>query len=126
MRSSKPSTARAWSSRLPKRRQSSLARRRPLTPSEPSTARRAANRTRTGTVHPTMSSPADLKSRACRAIDAHATDLESLARQIFDQPELGFKEHRTASLVHDWFDRLNLPHRDGIALTGTRADIHGG
>src|SRR5215208_6040437 len=63
------------------------------------------------------------KARACRTVDAHAFELETLARQIFAQPELGFKEHRTASLVHEWFDRLGLSHRDGIALTGTRADL---
>jgi metal-dependent amidase/aminoacylase/carboxypeptidase family protein len=34
---------------------------------------------------------ADLKASACRAIDAHAAELERLARDIFDQPELGFK-----------------------------------
>src|SRR5215216_2734771 len=65
----------------------------------------------------------ELKARACRTVDAHASELESLARQIFAQPELGFKEHRTAGLVHDWFDRLGLAHRDAIALTGTRADL---
>ena len=28
--------------------------------------------------------------------------------------------------MHDWFDRLGLTHRDGIALTGSRADLTGG
>jgi amidohydrolase len=62
-----------------------------------------------------------LKARARQAIEAHAAELEQIARTIFAQPELGFKEHRTASLVHEWFDRLGLPHQDGIALTGSRA-----
>jgi amidohydrolase len=62
-----------------------------------------------------------LKARARQAIAAHAAELEQIARTIFVQPELGFKEHRTASLVHEWFDRLGLPHQDGIALTGSRA-----
>jgi amidohydrolase len=62
-----------------------------------------------------------LKARARQAIEAHAAELEQIARTIFGQPELGFKEHRTASLVHEWFDRLGLPHQDGIALTGSRA-----
>lgn len=66
---------------------------------------------------------AEMKARVQQTVDASADDLESLARQIFAQPELGFKEHHTASLVHDWFDRLGLAHRDGIAVTGTRADI---
>jgi amidohydrolase len=69
---------------------------------------------------------AELKARVCQIVDAHADELEQLARQIFAQPELGFKEHQTASLVHEWFDRLGLAHRDGIALTGSRADIAGG
>jgi amidohydrolase len=64
---------------------------------------------------------ATLKARVCQLIDAHAGELEGLARQIFAQPELGFKEHRTARLVHEWFDRLGLSHQDGIGLTGTRA-----
>jgi amidohydrolase len=59
----------------------------------------------------------------CQTIDAHSAELEALARQIFAQPELGFKEHRTARVVHDWFDRLGLRHQDGIALTGSRADL---
>ena len=64
-----------------------------------------------------------MKARIRQTVDAHADELEQLARDIFAQPELGFKEHRTASVVHDWFDRLGLAHRDGIALTGTRADL---
>ena len=64
-----------------------------------------------------------MKATVCQTIDAHGSELEALARQIFDQPELGFNEHRTAGVVHEWFDRLGLQHRDGIALTGTRADL---
>ncbi len=67
-----------------------------------------------------------MKARVCQAVDAHAPELEQLAQQIFAQPELGFKEHRTASLVHAWFDNLGLSHRDGIGITGTRADVRGG
>jgi len=67
-----------------------------------------------------------MKSRVRQTIDAHADELEALARQIFSQPELGFKELRTAAIVHEWFDKLGLAHRDGIALTGTRADLRGG
>jgi amidohydrolase len=64
-----------------------------------------------------------MKARVCQTVDAHADELEVLARQIFAQPELGFKEHRTAQTVQQWFDKLGLPHRDGIALTGTRAEL---
>ena len=64
-----------------------------------------------------------MKAAVGQTIDANGSELEALARQIFAQPELGFKEHRTASVVQEWFDRLGLQHRDGIALTGTRADL---
>ncbi|MBV9577095.1 MAG: amidohydrolase, partial [Chloroflexi bacterium] len=67
-----------------------------------------------------------MKTRVRQVVDAHASELEQLARQIFAQPELGFKEHHTASLVHDWFDKMGLVHRDGIGITGTRADLKGG
>ena len=68
----------------------------------------------------------DLKGRVARTVDAHATELEALARQIFAAPELGFKEHATARIVHEWFDRLGLAHQDGIGITGTRAVLNGG
>src|ERR1044071_4637312 len=74
----------------------------------------------------TSVSPAEMKARVCQSVDAHASELEHLAREIFAQPELGFKEHHTASLVHEWFDRLGLRHQDGIALTGTRANLECG
>ena len=67
-----------------------------------------------------------MKARACQTLDAHAPEIEALAREIFGKPELGFKEHHTASLVRDWFDKLDLPHRDGIGITGTRADLQCG
>jgi len=69
---------------------------------------------------------AELKARAAQIIDAHAGELEALGRRLFAMPELGFKEQRTAAVVREWFDRLGLPHRDGLAITGSRADIAGG
>src|SRR5687767_8276059 len=36
----------------------------------------------------------ELKARVCRAVDAHASELEALAQHVFAMPELGFKEHR--------------------------------
>jgi amidohydrolase len=67
----------------------------------------------------------ELKARVCRAIDSLGPDLEALARDISTVPELGFKEHRTAGLVREWFDRMAVPHQDGIAITGSKAMIQG-
>ena len=73
-----------------------------------------------------MTDVAELKARAAQVIDAHAGELEALGRRLFAMPELGFKEQRTAAVVREWFDRLSLTHRDGLAITGSRADITGG
>ncbi|MBV9174591.1 MAG: amidohydrolase [Chloroflexi bacterium] len=63
----------------------------------------------------------DLKARVSNTIDAHAAELEQFARDVFAEPELGFKEHKTAERVQAWFDRMGLPHQDGIGVTGTKA-----
>jgi amidohydrolase len=73
-----------------------------------------------------VAAASDLKARVARTLDSHAPELEALARAIFAAPELGFKEHHTARVVQDWFDRLGLPHQDGIGITGTRAMLSGG
>jgi amidohydrolase len=67
-----------------------------------------------------------LKARACAAIDAAGEEIVALGERIFRQPELGFKEERTAALVADAFARLGLPYRSGLAITGLRADLAGG
>jgi amidohydrolase len=68
----------------------------------------------------------ELKAQAARVVDRHGQELEELARAIFAEPELGFKEQRTARRVQSWFDRLHLPHQDGLAMTGTRAVLECG
>src|SRR5215208_6364947 len=69
---------------------------------------------------------ADLKSAVCDAIDRRAAELTAIAEDIYLHPELGFKEFRTAKIVSEFFDRLGLPHRDGLAITGVKARLQGG
>jgi amidohydrolase len=66
-----------------------------------------------------------LKARACEAIDQAGEEIVALGERIFRQPELGFKEERTAKLVAEAFERLDLPYRSGLAITGLRADLTG-
>ena len=78
---------------------------------------------------PRTSSPqtaADLKADVCTALDRRAEDLFAIAHDIYLHPELGFKELRTAQIVSSYFDRLGLPHRDGLAITGVKAKLTGG
>ena len=59
----------------------------------------------------------ELKQRVLERIDARRDEIIAIGEQIFHNPELGFKEYKTARLVRDTFDSLGLAHEDGIALT---------
>jgi amidohydrolase len=67
-----------------------------------------------------------LKSAVCEAIDRRAEELIRIADDIYRHPELGFKEVRTAGIVSGFFERLGLPYRSGLALTGVKARLEGG
>ena len=64
---------------------------------------------------------AELKNRVCRAIDEHAAGIIRLAEAVAAQPELGFKEHKTAAKVAAFLQELGYSCREGLALTGVRA-----
>jgi amidohydrolase len=68
----------------------------------------------------------ELKQRAYAAIDRRAGEIVGLGERIWGQPELGFKETRTAKLVEETLGRLGLAPKSGLALTGVRADARGG
>ena len=67
-----------------------------------------------------------LKREVCAAIDRRGEELVRIADDIYHHPELGFKETRTAAIVAGFFERLGLPHREGLALTGVKARLQGG
>jgi amidohydrolase len=62
----------------------------------------------------------------CEAIDRSAERIVAIGERIRRQPELGFKEHRTARVVEETLRELGLEPRTGLALTGVRADARGG
>jgi amidohydrolase len=68
----------------------------------------------------------DLKDRVTAAIQANREAIYAIGDAIYADPELGFKEFRTAERVQAYFDRLGLPHRDGIAITGVKAVLDTG
>ena len=73
-----------------------------------------------------MPSKEDLKRRAAEIIDSKADELIALARTILKNPEPGFRELKTARLVAEKFGELRLQPRNGLAVTGVRADALGG
>ena len=67
----------------------------------------------------------ELKRRIFEAIDGRADEIIGIGERILKNPEMGFKEVKTAALVHETFQRLGLESRAGLAMTGVRADVHG-
>ena len=73
-----------------------------------------------------MSTKQDLKARAQAAIDDRAEWLIDAAKTILNNPEPGFMEARTSSLVSKKLDELGISHQSGIALTGLKGVVQGG
>ena len=67
----------------------------------------------------------ELKQRVYQAIDRRSEEIVGLGEQIRKNPELGFKEVKTARLVQETFGKLGLSPKSGLAMTGVRADVAG-
>ena len=67
----------------------------------------------------------ELKQRVYEAIDRRSQEIIGLGEQIRRQPELGFKEVKTARLVEETLKKHGLAPKAGLALTGVRADVAG-
>ncbi len=68
----------------------------------------------------------ELKQLVIDRIDARRERLIALAEQVLHNPELAYCEKKTSNLVREVFEELQLPVRDGLAITGLRADLDSG
>ena len=68
----------------------------------------------------------EVKQRVCDAIIAGQDRLRTLASAIMDEPELGYKEHKTSQKVQDMFTELGIPFTTGHAITGVKGRLQGG
>lgn len=66
-----------------------------------------------------------LKQLVCDLIDGQRDRLIAMGEKIWAHPEPGFQEFETARLVQRFFDEIGLSYRDGLAITGVRADLRG-
>lgn len=66
-----------------------------------------------------------LKKLVCDAIDNNRDKIIAIGESIFHEPELGYKEFKTAEKVKNFFSELGLDYRDGVALTGVIASLPG-
>ncbi len=67
-----------------------------------------------------------LKQRVCAAIDASADKIKAIAASIEAEPELGFKESKTAAKTAAFMRELGLQPQTGLAVNGVKARAKGG
>ncbi len=67
----------------------------------------------------------ELKRKVCEAIAARKDDIIALGESIFNEPELGYKETKTAGKVERVFTELGIPFDSGLALTGVKGRMKG-
>jgi len=72
-----------------------------------------------------MASVQELKKRACEAIDKNRDKIIAIGDSIFEEPELGYKEFKTAEKVKKAFDEMGFKYEDEVAITGIIAPLKG-
>lgn len=65
-----------------------------------------------------------LKESVCKAIEEHAEEFAEIARDVGAEPELGYKEFKTAEKVRRFFDKWEIPNERGLAVTGLKAPLN--
>ena len=67
-----------------------------------------------------------LKKEICECVDEHQDMILGIAEEIWNNPERGYREYKTAALVKKVFKKLNLTFKDKLAVTGCRAELDTG
>ena len=66
-----------------------------------------------------------MKQLVCKAIDDNKSSLELYADSILKEPELGYKEVKTAAKTAKEFRELGFEVTEGLAITGVRGILKG-
>jgi metal-dependent amidase/aminoacylase/carboxypeptidase family protein len=66
-----------------------------------------------------------LKKRLLDAVEAKASDIIAAGQWIWDNPEVGFKEYKTAEYTSKILKDLGLDTEENLGLTGVLAKIKG-
>jgi amidohydrolase len=62
-----------------------------------------------------------LKKRVLEAIDRRAAEITEIGDTIWKNPELGYKEFKTAKLVEYKYEEMGWTYKNKIAITGSKA-----
>ena len=66
-----------------------------------------------------------LKEKVCKVIDEHRDEIIALGDSIYREPELGYKEFKTAEKVKAFIDKIGLDYESEIITTGIVAKLPG-
>lgn len=67
----------------------------------------------------------ELKKIAIESIEKNKDKIIQIGDSVFAEPELGFKEFKTAKKVKELFSDLNINYRDEVAITGVIGELKG-
>lgn len=65
-----------------------------------------------------------LEQKILNLIDEHAEELNALAFQVYHHAERGFAEYETAKAAADFLRKYGMKPKEGLALTGVKADVN--
>ena len=65
-----------------------------------------------------------LEQKILNIIDEHAEELNALAMKIYYNAERGFAEYETAKATAEFLRKYGMEPREGLALTGVKANIN--
>ncbi len=68
----------------------------------------------------------NLKKAVCQEIERRKNEIFEIGNTILRNPELGYKEFKTAATVAKKFRDLGLDYKEGLALTGVKAKAPSG
>ena len=68
----------------------------------------------------------EVKKAVSDAIERRADEIVAMGDYVWQNPEPGFKEFKTAKYANEKLKSLGLPLRENLAITGMRADLDSG
>ena len=66
-----------------------------------------------------------IKQKLLSVADEGADWIKNMAKEVYNTPELGFKEEKTSALVQRAFSQLGMEFKFPLAVTGVKATLKG-
>lgn len=64
-----------------------------------------------------------IKNLLCSIIEKNSNEIIGIGEDIFKNPELGFKEYRTANIIGKYLKDMGLEVEENIAITGVKSSL---